>query len=214
MKLKICFVLLLIVSALLAQTENELPLHKQAFQVSYLLDFDTDLEELVFFSYKKHTKNNYVHKIGMNLFYDLNKHEDLKRQTENVNLNNGFSLSYSFLHYPQFENNFSFYYGIGLMGKYYYKEYIEIERRSSYDEIMTDFQKKWSPNIFPCFGFEFAFNKNFSLNFENSLFFGYSSEIFKTRYKGAYGSMLGCNIRNEDYYFKPVNINIGIYYYF
>ena len=215
MKLKICVVLLLIVSALLAQTKNEFPLHKQAFQVSYLLDFDSDFEELLFFSYKIHTKNNYVHKIGINIFYELNRNEDKKRLDENIKLNNGFSLSYSFLHYSQIENFVRFYYGIGLMGKYSYQEDKEIVYRGSYDIITTDFQKKWSPIFFPCFGFEFAFSKSFSINLENSLVFGYSNEIFKIRHTTHDDlSYLEDHKKNEDYYFKPVNINIGMNYYF
>ena len=101
------------------------------------------------------------------------------------------------------------------MGKYSYRENEEIEHHDSYYYNSTDFQKKWSPIFSPCFGFELSIIENFSLNLENSLDFVYSNEISKIRHTTSYGeSILGRNKRIEDYYFKPVNIIIGIYYYF
>ena len=98
------------------------------------------------------------------------------------------------------------------MGKYYFENN---KRISSSNSSVSEFKKGWSPIIFPCFGFEFAFFNNLSINLENTLEFNYTNEILKSRYTHFSGeSILHYVIKNEDYYFKPVNINIGIYYYF
>ncbi|MDO9576683.1 MAG: hypothetical protein Q7J16_02230 [Candidatus Cloacimonadales bacterium] len=218
MKYKISIILILLTSTLSFEAKTLSFLNRKAIQISLLSDFETKIDESIFISYKRHLRNNNAYNVCLNAFYNFSGDKDKLEDTELNKFKNGFSLGFELQHYLMSLNDYFFYYGVGLMGKYYYQEHKEIKKYTYGDLITTDFQKRWNPIFYPFLGCEYFFCSSFSINMEYSITMSYSNEVLKSKMKfnGMYEDVfvILSNREIEEYNFNPVNIRIGISYYF